>query len=314
MNPEVSVIMPVFNAEKYLKESINSIIDQSFTDFELIIVNDGSTDSSADIIKNIHDPRIKLISQNNKGVAHALNSGIRISKGVFIARMDADDISEKNRLKVQFDYLNKNPGTVLLGSNAIVVDMSGEYIYTSDIPLCWPEIKTGIPFFLIFHSSVMCRRDILIKAGLYDERVSNLNAFEDQLLWNKLINYGIIENIKEPLIKYRLQPNAGTGKSPAESLLAQKIIPVIVSGGFPQAEIEELLNLKRSMTAREKNYNYYSYIAKKYLFESRNRLNAFRSIFKAIRYRPFGYKLYLYMLCSLFPLSLFKKLKQISII
>jgi len=309
MNPEVSVIMPVFNAEKYLKEAISSILEQSFTNFEFIIINDGSTDSSLQVIRNFQDSRIMVIDQKNKGVAIALNDGIKKSGSNFIARMDADDFSEKFRLATQVEYLNKNPNTTMIGSNAIVVDMSGKYIYTSNVPLEWDEIKAGIPIFSIYHSSVMFRKNDVVKAGLYDERISRLNAFEDQLLWNKLTNYGIIENIKEPLIRYRLQPDAVTSKSFAEGILAKKIIPELVAGRFPEKEINELLEVKRAMKKRDRYYNYHTYIAKKYLFESRKRVSALKSILKALILKPFGFTAILYMACLLFPLSFIRKIK-----
>ena len=310
MSPDVSIIMPVYNAEKYLNQAILSILDQSLTSFEFIIINDGSTDSSLRIIQSFHDSRIILLNQNNKGIACALNEGIKKSSAKIIARMDADDISEKFRLAIQFEYLKNNPHTVLIGSDARVIDMTGKYIYTSNVPADWAEIRKSIPFFPIYHSSAMFRKESVLKAGLYDERVSLLNAFEDQLLWNNLIAYGVVENIKIPLIQYRLQPGASTSKSSNEGKLAKYIIPELVSGRYPDMEIASLIKLKKALTKNKKYFNYYIYIAKKYLFESRCRREAFRHCIIALRYKPFGMKAISYLILCLLPFSLIRRIKH----
>jgi glycosyltransferase involved in cell wall biosynthesis len=302
--------MAVYNAAPYIKEAIDSILGQTYGNFEFIIVDDGSTDESKEIIKSYNDPRILLIEQENLGNAIARNRGINKSQSSLIAILDADDISEKSRLATQFDYMNKNPGTALIGSNALVIDMSGEYIFTSDVPVKWSEIKKGIPFFSIYHSSVTYRKELAVKAGLYDERISNLNAFEDQLLWNRIAEYGIIENLKEPLICYRIQPNAVTGKSSKEGILAQIIIPELVSGRYPEAEIASLQNVKKALRCNEKYFNYHSFIAKKYLFETGDRLNAIKHVISALRYNPFGLKAIAYLILCFFPLSQLKRFKK----
>ncbi|WP_244834814.1 glycosyltransferase family 2 protein [Clostridium sp. BJN0001] len=110
MNFKVSVIMPVFNAEKYLEESIKSVLNQTYKNFEFIIINDGSTDSSLSIINKFKsmDNRIRVIDQKNNGIVYSLNKGISTAKGKYIARMDADDISLPNRIKNQVKYMETN--------------------------------------------------------------------------------------------------------------------------------------------------------------------------------------------------------------
>ena len=121
-NPLISVLLPVFNAEKYLYDSIKSVLEQTFQDFELIIVNDGSTDNSLEVIKKFTDQRIVLIDQPNKGLAAALNAGAAFCKGVFIARMDADDICSIDRFQKQADYLTRNPQVSVVSSAVIYID------------------------------------------------------------------------------------------------------------------------------------------------------------------------------------------------
>jgi len=117
--PKVTVLMPVYNAEKYLKEAIGSILGQSFSDFEFLIINDGSTDSSVKIIKSYDDPRIRFIAnEKNLGVIPTLNKGFALAQGEFIARMDADDISLPKRLELQADFMDKHPEAGAIGLTA----------------------------------------------------------------------------------------------------------------------------------------------------------------------------------------------------
>ena len=120
--PKVSVVMSVFNQEKYLPIAIESILNQTYTDFEFIIVNDGSNDSSNDIILGYKDKRIILIEQENTGLPVALNLAISKTKGDFIARMDSDDISHPSRLKKQLEHLKQNPEMDLIGSSVRIID------------------------------------------------------------------------------------------------------------------------------------------------------------------------------------------------
>ena len=121
MKPLISVVMSVYNGEKYLKRSIDSILNQTFKDFEFIIINDGSTDKSLEIIKSYDDDRIVLIDQENKGLTKSLNIGIKTASGKYIARQDADDVSLPDRLKKQVDFLEVREDVVLLGCRAYEV-------------------------------------------------------------------------------------------------------------------------------------------------------------------------------------------------
>src|SRR5580698_9685158 len=109
-NPKVTVLMPVYNGEKYIKEALESILQQTFIDFEFLIINDGSTDNSVSIIKSFNDNRIRLIhNEKNSGLVYSLNKGIGLSNGEYIARMDCDDVSIPERLEKQVGFLNSNP-------------------------------------------------------------------------------------------------------------------------------------------------------------------------------------------------------------
>ncbi len=126
MKPEISVIMSVYNEEKFLRESIESILSQTFKDFELIIINDCSIDNSLKIIKSYNDKRIKIINnKKNIGVFNSRNKALKIAKGDYIAILDGDDVSLPKRFEIQFNYLENNPHIFLLGSSAIFIDENG---------------------------------------------------------------------------------------------------------------------------------------------------------------------------------------------
>ena len=129
-NPLVTVLMPAYNAEKYIAEAISSILKQSFTNFELLIVNDGSTDGTERVINSFNDNRIVLVNQANKGVSSALNAGLAHSRTPYIARFDADDICHPDRLKIQYEFITTYPEYSIIGSAADYVDAAGHYIFT----------------------------------------------------------------------------------------------------------------------------------------------------------------------------------------
>jgi glycosyltransferase involved in cell wall biosynthesis len=200
-SPKVSVVMSVYNGEKYLKEAIDSILSQTFKDFEFIIINDGSTDNSLKIIKSYKDPRIVLISRKNKGLVASLNEGIKKAKGEYIARQDADDISKKNRLKKEMHAIDCYDNVALLGSSMQVMDMRGRilhahYVLTED-PELRAELLVRSPF---AHGSVIYKKEFAIDAGLYRE--SHWPA-EDYDLWLRISKYGKLLNFHEPLYIYR---------------------------------------------------------------------------------------------------------------
>lgn len=208
MSPKVSVILPVYNAQTYLRESIDSILGQSFADFELIIINDGSTDSSLEIISSYKDPRIVLMNQANAGLPITLNRAIRVAKGQYLARQDADDISLPNRLADQVTFLDSHPQCALLGSWAdIIVENS-----LTDRGLRHPHLNGDIQVKLLFfncfvHSSVMIRKSALEKSGLYPEEPEKFPP-EDYDLWLRIAKQFEVANIPHALLKYRELPNS----------------------------------------------------------------------------------------------------------
>lgn len=196
-----SVVLPVYNCDKYVGLAIDSILAQTYKDFELIIIDDGSTDNSLHIIKSYKDPRIKIISRENKGLVASLNEGIRLAHGRYIARHDADDISEPTRIEKQLYEFGRRPKLVLLGTSIITIDMKGSTLnrhrVLSGVKCVKSELLIRSPF---AHGSVMFRKDAFSKTIGYD--TSEWPA-EDYGLWVRLAGMGDMDNLSEPLYRYR---------------------------------------------------------------------------------------------------------------
>ncbi len=197
--------MPVFNGERYLKESINSILNQTYQFFEFIIINDGSTDKTEDIILSYSDNRIKYKkNKENIGVIKTLNIGIKISSGEFIARMDADDISHKDRLKEQLNFFRLRKDISVIGIQFNFINEEGEKIKVSSWPIGLKNIiYTCITGFCpLGHPGVMMKKYDFELTGNYNK---NFEACEDYELWLRYISKGFkIDNIKKVLLDYRV--------------------------------------------------------------------------------------------------------------
>lgn len=208
---KVSIIMPVYNNQDYIKEAIESIIAQSFKEWELIIINDASTDNTPNIIKSYKDKRIKNITNfKNEGVAASLNKGLKIAEGEYIARIDSDDICLPNRFELQIEFLDNNPKTVIVGSNAEIINYSGDVLSITDLPTTDIDIRNML--FVrnpLIHPSVMFRKKILDKTGNYNVK---FNGAEDYELWFRMLKFGKAYNFKKPLIKRRVHDNVVTKK------------------------------------------------------------------------------------------------------
>jgi len=200
--PKLSVAMSVYNGEEFLKETIASILNQTFANFEFIIIDDGSTDKSKSIIESFNDQRIKLISRENKGLTSSLNEGISLSQGEYIARMDADDIAHPQKFEKQIAFLDKNPEICLGGTWAKMIDKNNNEIGDYKTPISSKEIRKEVfwhnPF---IHSSVMIRKKVLKDLGGYNEKYKTAQDYE---LWSRLVPKYQTANLPEFLLKYRL--------------------------------------------------------------------------------------------------------------
>jgi len=198
--PLISVILPVYNGEKYLKESIESILNQTFFDFEFIIINDGSIDNSMEIIKSFTDKRIKVFeNKQNRGLVYSLNKSLDKAKGKYIVRQDQDDISLPNRFFAQYKFMEKNPHVGVCGT---YMKSIGDNNNIFKLPIIYDQIKVNLLFgCVINHPTVMIRQSLIKEYKIkYDQAYPHA---EDYDLWSKLVNKTIITNLPKVFLLYR---------------------------------------------------------------------------------------------------------------
>ena len=294
--------MPAYNVEQYIGIAIRSVLEQSFTDFELLIINDGSTDGTEAIIRSFDDNRIRLINQGNRGIAAALNMGLLNANATLIARFDADDICMPDRLRVQYDFMLSNPDYIIVGSDADYTDMNGDYVFTCTMPAhTAAEIEalavSKCPF---IHSAVLFRKEAILQAGGYDEQAC---AFQDHILWAKCIRLGKTCNLPVSLLQVRLNPGSISIDEKWRTRRFREIkSQSIRRGKLTMQEGEELLGiLKKQNNPVVKEGSYYSLLGKKYLWNNHQPQKARDNLRKAIRINPARIDSYFILVLSFFP-------------
>ena len=196
-HPLISIILPVYNREKYIEDSIGSILNQTFKNFELIIVDDGSSDNSVGIVEKINDLRIKIFrNSENRGLSNARNIGIQHSSGKYIAFMDSDDISHPRRLEKQLKVLTEKKDIIVCGSWLKLMDSGSEIKHQKNHNELICQMLINCPLSI---GSVLMRSEIFIEEN-FDE---NLRFGEDYEFWSRVIWKGRIHNIQESLLYYR---------------------------------------------------------------------------------------------------------------
>jgi len=303
-NPLITVLMPAYNAEKFIAEAIASVLSQTFTDFELLIINDGSTDSTQKIIESFPDERIRLINQTNQGISAALNIGLLNAKAGIIARFDADDICYPERLEKQYLFLEQHKDYVLTGTDAEYIDENGEFVFKSVLAGYKDNEIRNLPYSVcpFYHPTVAYRKHAIIEAGMYD---LNAHSFEDHLLWRRIIRLGKVHNINECLIRYRYNPDSIT----IDERWRTKRFREIKSEALQKAAITEkngielLEILKKQNNKKVKVGAYYLLLGKKYLWNNHQPEKARNNLRKAIINNPTRLDSYAIMLLSYCPKS-----------
>jgi glycosyltransferase involved in cell wall biosynthesis len=237
--PRVSVLMTIFNAGSYLQPAIESLLAQSYKDFELIIVDDSSTDGSATVAEGFEDPRIRLIrNAANQGQTACLNQGLALARGEFIARQDQDDLSHPDRLKKQTQFLDDHPEIALLGANAEEIDGNGRPLGRTDLPRQTLAIRWGNLFFNSFlHSAVIFRTQVIRgEFGGYDAT----SWCQDYSLFSRVARRHAVANLAEPLISLRVHPESMM-RSPTSRLEVEtdRILRENLSAEFPGRSFSE---------------------------------------------------------------------------
>lgn len=303
MEPYISVLMPVYNGQLYLKESIESILNQTYENFEFIIIDDGSTDGSNTIIRSYSDKRINIITQQNRGDAVARNAGLKITKGKYIAIMDCDDVSEFNRLEIQSEYLDKNHDCVAVGSNAKVIDKNGDYVFTLRTEQYPNEsmLKSfNSPF---IHSSVMFKRSIINEIKGYDK----LPIGSDTVFFLKVRKFGKLANINKELIKYRLSPSSiSMNDRHIKKRLKNVIKQYTNMGKLSSKNIQKLSQLLKKQRKHDGEFNYYLLLAKKYLWDNHNTPKVRVNLKCALKIKPLSIVPIMLFILSYLPRNLLK--------
>lgn len=300
--PAISVVMPAYNAEKYIDAAISSVLAQSFTNFELLVINDGSTDATGQIIRQFDDPRVRLIEQPNQGIAAALNNGLAAARASLIARFDADDICLPNRLKVQHDFITAHPEYIIIGTAADFIDRDDRYVFTYQPALYSNEEiqasdKSKCPF---IHSSVLYRKEPVLLAGGYNVHAY---AFEDHLLWLKVLTQGKACNTPEVLLKVRLNPESVT----VDERWYHKRFIQIKNNALREGKIDEVMGnelkdiLKGQASCKIKEGAYYSLLGKKYLWNNYQPAMARTNLRKTLSIQPADLSTWCLLLLSYMP-------------
>lgn len=208
--PLVSVLMPVYNAERYLEEALRSVLEQSYAELEVVLVNDGSTDRSQAIIESFDDPRIRLLNKSNSGITKTLNYGLARCRGELVARMDADDICAPERIEKEVRLLRQRDADIVW-SNAHLIDDAGEKLCDRFQPSEWWSVRMLNLANFVLHPSVLFRREIVQAAGGYDE---SFPYGQDWQLWKRLkardVRFALLD---EPLLWYRVSASAVSFKN-----------------------------------------------------------------------------------------------------
>ena len=299
---KVTVLMPAYNAGKFIAEAIESVLQQTFTDFELVIIDDGSTDNTAEIIQSFSDRRIHLIHQSHNGIAAALNKGLGIVESEYIARFDADDICFPDRLMQQVSFLDENQDYIITGSDAEYISEDGEHLfYFRCIGHTHDEIIEKINSYCPFiHSAVMYRKNAVIKASGYSIHAHN---FEDYLLWTQILKFGKFANLPQELIRVRFNPASVTIDERWRGRFFRKLKRDIISkGAITEKEGSHLLSIIKSQDFQNiKEGAYYALCGKKFLLDNHQRKKARPLFSKAICRYPYRLDNYILFLLSFFP-------------
>ncbi len=309
MTPKMSVLMSVYNGEKHLSESIESILNQTFTDFEFIIVNDGSSDSSPEIIESYSDERIQIINnEENIGLTKSLNKAIKQARGEYIARQDADDISLPNRLELQLEFLERYPEVALLGTGIYVIDENGDAIEKRIMhPNPKKSLLKGNRF---IHGSVMFRKSAIDEFGAYNE---TLRYSQDYELWLRMSKKHNVRNLTAPLYKLRMHRGSILSKN-----IEEQQMYAVLARKLTLNEIKEatLLNLQEhpsnfyQILNRSDKMMFHKAVA--YNHAQNNDLPSLRrECFKVFKLNPFDLENDLYLLSALLGIRCVRFIHQL---
>lgn len=238
MNPKISIILPTYNGEKYIKWAIESVISQSFSDWELIVIDDGSNDNTESIVKEYAGKDQRVIyfkNEVNLEIQKSLNKGLKEAKGEYIARIDDDDEwIDKDKLKKQVEFLDNNPDYALVGTGAVVVNKEGVEMFRYLLPETDQEIRNKLLMKNCFiHSSVLFRKDVVLKLGGYSEDIE-VKYIEDYDLWLKLGIIGKLANLPVWGISFMMREGSITSKNKLEQFRKNLVLIKKFKNKYPR--------------------------------------------------------------------------------
>lgn len=258
-DPKVTVLMSVYNGERYLNEAVDSILSQTFTDFEFLIIDDASTDRTPEILRGYDDPRIRIVTnEENLGLTKSLNKGLALARGEYIARMDADDISAPERLEKQVSFLERNTDIGVLGTNVQYVDDFGNPLQILKWPSCDSLIKWRLCFMNpLAHPSILIRRKLLTNIGGYNEEITFAQDYD---LWGRLSLITQFGNHEEVLLHLRkTKENISFMKYNEQKMfshnISKRVINNITGNNISQSVVDCLLNEKVDSNCTYKDFH-----------------------------------------------------------
>jgi cellulose synthase/poly-beta-1,6-N-acetylglucosamine synthase-like glycosyltransferase len=255
LSPRVTVLMPVYNEQRHVLAAVQSVLSQTFTDLELVVVDDGSVDATPAVLATLSDPRLVVLRQENKGMAAALNAGASRARGEYVARMDADDISLPHRIARQVEWLDAHPEIALLGTAFRRIDGDGNGVGVTRMLTSHDELRRDLftcsPF---GHGTIMIRTAVLAASGGYD---GSFWPAEDYDLWRRVMAGSRAANLPEVLYEYRVhEGNSSTEEQQQVSARIQSDLWetwTAPSLGFRQA-VQELRPYRSSRQRRQEGF------------------------------------------------------------
>jgi len=303
MGNSLSVLTTVYNAEKYIQAAVESILNQTYADFEFIIINDGSTDGTLALLEGfaVQDKRIRLISRENKGLVASLNEGLELVNTPLIARMDADDIAMPNRLEEQVAFLKLNPDVVVVGGSVIIIDDEGRELTSlspakDDATLQDYAIRGHCP---IDHPAAMIRTEVIKMQGGYRP---DFYPAEDLDLWLRLAEVGKLANLGSVVIKYRFLDNSISSTLAEKQFLAAKRA---CHDACKRRKISDSFDATNDWRANNTNKSRYLFTLKFgwWAFNYKNKTAAIYYGKKAVKLCPFNKESWRLLFCALFKMS-----------
>ena len=299
---KISVVIAVYNGEDYIKDCLYSVKEQKFNDFEIIVVDDCSSDATKCILEELNSSFdfINIRLDINVGAARARNIGIEKSSSDLIAILDADDKMLPERLELQYDFMLSNPDYVVVGGNALFVDMNGKYIFQTEQKVSNEEIRSVLPDSPFIHPSIMFRKNEFLLCGGYP---TYMRRSQDTVMLNRLLTYGKGANLTKPVIIYRLTPGSNSLRNRIERKRFKSIIENAIEFDYISQEDDNFV--RDSMINNQsvnKLFNYYLLLSKKYLWNSYDFKMARINALKALRIRT-NYEVIFVLALSFLPKS-----------